>query len=202
MKAHFFISVLLAVLVTVFFGGTVAAEHLAENRTKPYQVVIVRHADKKDKSKDSALSVAGKNRANALGEILEKWNVQYIHSTKWRRTYHTAYPAAESASKEIMIYQSLSQLAEQVQLSGGKHLVIGHSNTVNEIVQNLGGTPGGSIDSKEYDRLYLLEANCSGQVATKIFSYPAQKEHIQAALLKGLPECQGIGASEARLPNP
>ena len=53
-------------------------------------------------------------------------------------------------------------------------LVVGHSNTLPELVRLFGGAPGADIADNEYDRLYQLIAGADGTVTTVLLtSLPA-----------------------------
>ena len=55
---------------------------------------------------------------------------------------------------------------------GGRHLVVGHSNTTPELVTLLGGSPGTPIEeADEYDRLYLVEVSPHGDVGSTLLRY-------------------------------
>jgi len=48
--------------------------------------------------------------------------------------------------------------------------VVGHSNTLPELVRLFGGEPGLDIADDEYDRLYQLTPDAGGAVRTVILS--------------------------------
>ena len=53
--------------------------------------------------------------------------------------------------------RDLPALAAQLREEGGRHLVVGHSNTTPPLAEELGGDGGEPIyEPTEYDRLYLL----------------------------------------------
>ena len=55
---------------------------------------------------------------------------------------------------------------------GGSHLVVGHSNTVPELVALLGGDGGPPIDEAgEYDRLYVVTLTANGRVRSELRRY-------------------------------
>lgn len=127
-------------------------------------VFLVRHAEKSSgaaggASQDPGLTEAGRDRARALARVLGPAGITAIHSTDYRRTLGTARPLADALGREVTIYQpdELEALAERLRGTGGRHLVVGHSNTTPELVSMLGGEPGPPIDEEcEYDRLYVL----------------------------------------------
>ena len=73
-----------------------------------------------------------------------------------------------------MIYdpQQLGDLAQALRMAEGRSLVIGHSNTTPELVEQLGGDPGPAIDeAAEYDRLYSVTLLPGEPVATVLLRY-------------------------------
>ena len=55
----------------------------------------------------------------------------------------------------------------------GPVLVVGHSNTLPELVRLFGGAPGADIGDDEYDRLYQLTPTAGGAVRTILLTSPS-----------------------------
>lgn len=139
----------------------------------PLVVFLVRHAEKVDQSKDPDLSVDGYARANALALILADAELKEVHSSDYIRTRNTAAPVADLYGLEIELYdpRDLYELAGELKAEGGRHLVVGHSNTTPALVEILGGNPGPSIEEEhEYDRLYILTIR-KDSVSTVLLRY-------------------------------
>ena len=98
---------------------------------KPLVVFLVRHAEKVDAGKDPELSKEGKKRTEDLAEILRSANIDHVHSTDYIRTRDTATPLAKANGVEVEKYNpdDLDGFAEDLKKAGGRHLVVGHSNT-------------------------------------------------------------------------
>ena len=58
--------------------------------------------------------------------------------------------------------ESIPGLVTRLRAQPGRHLVVGHSNTIPVLVRALGGEAGGLIEQEEYDRLYILTLTGSG----------------------------------------
>ncbi len=141
---------------------------------KPLVVFLVRHAEKTEDSKDPELSEAGIERAAELAETLRSSNIEYIHSSDYKRTRNTAEPVGKELEKETSIYDpgDLPALAKKLKETGGRHLVVGHSNTTPELTKLLGGEPGAEIDEKgEYDRLYVVTIGKDGTANSATMRY-------------------------------
>lgn len=139
-------------------------------------VFLVRHAEKLTDSSDPALSERGEQRALALARLLGQADIKHVHSTDFVRTRATAQPLAAKLAVEVNIYdhRDLAALADQVRKSGGRHVIVGHSNTTPAVVNLLGGTPGADINEEsEYDRLYLVTIDAQGNVSTVVLRYGA-----------------------------
>jgi len=139
-------------------------------------VFLVRHAEKVDESRDPELSAIGMKRAQQLAEVLRDAGIDHIHSSDYIRNRDTAIPLAEILDLEVGLYDPDQQAAftEQLRSMGGRHLVIGHSNTIPAAVELLGGDPGTPIDGHtEYDRLYVIAVSPDDTVSTTLLRFGA-----------------------------
>jgi|SRR5687767_10069437 len=129
---------------------------------------VVRHAEKANPSPGNTmsspnnppLSDAGQQRAVTLRETLKDSKIKYIFSTNTIRTTTTAEPLAKAQGLTTQTYGPMPDSAFIQKLKGIKKnvLIVGHSNTVDDIVNGLTGTrtvPGDLQDS-EYSNLYLI----------------------------------------------
>lgn len=132
---------------------------------------IVRHAEKAVPSpgvtmetpNDPPLSVEGRARAIVLREELKGQGIKYIFSTNTKRTIATAQPLNElRGATHIEIYNTRDSLDQFIQklkmIKDGNSLIVGHSNTVDDIVNKLCGQTkiSGDLPDTEYDNLYLV----------------------------------------------
>ncbi len=168
-RAPLILGIGLALLVGI---GAVPRRALGAEMT-PLQVFFVRHAEKASEGDDPPLNEIGRKRARALAHLLRDAGIEGIHSSDTRRTRETGAPLAAELGLEIQIYdpRDLSSLVARLRASGGRHLVIGHTNTTPVAVGLLGGEAGAPIDeAREYDRLYLVVVS-EEQVDTVILRY-------------------------------
>ena len=133
---------------------------------------IVRHAEKESPAMgntmtttgDPALSAAGKARAIELMEELKDDNVIYIFSTQTIRTISTAQPLYNlRGATYIELYSSskdsLDNFIQRLKsIRKGNSLIVGHSNTVDDIVNKLCGNVQVLSDLKDsdYDNLFIV----------------------------------------------
>jgi broad specificity phosphatase PhoE len=137
-------------------------------------IFLVRHAEKTQTGADPALSEAGQIRASLLADLLAKEDIRHVHSTDYARTRQTAAPIANRLGIEVELYDpaGLPAFAEALRESGGRHLVVGHSNTTTQLVGLLGGEAGAPIDHNgENDRLYQVTVADSGEATTELSRY-------------------------------
>ncbi len=141
---------------------------------EPLVVFLVRHGEKVDSSKDPELSAAGRARAAVLARSLRSAGIEYVHSSDFIRTRETATPTAAEIGLEVELYdpRNLPALVEKLRAVGGRHLVVGHSNTTPPLVGLLGGRPGEPIDeAREYDRLYVVTVAGHGVASSVLLRY-------------------------------
>ena len=120
---------------------------------------LVRHAERLDNSADSPLSTAGFERAAALRDSLLGKGIDSIFASTYLRTQQTAQPTAAALGETITIYSpdTTYQFAQLLRRLRGKDvLVVGHSNTVPEIVEQLTGQSV-TIDHDDYDNLFRVK---------------------------------------------
>lgn len=129
---------------------------------------VVRHAEKAVPSpgttmqtpNDPPLSEAGQQRAEALKEVLKGKKIVSIYSTNTIRTKSTAEPLRAALSLTTQTYGPMPDSAFIGLLKGLKHnvLIVGHSNTVDNIVNGLTGAVSvpGDLQDSEYDNLFVV----------------------------------------------
>lgn len=131
---------------------------------KTIKIWVVRHAEKDTsdlKDKDPDLSSEGKARAQALANYLKGENLDSIFSTNYKRTKLTGYPTADRIGLGIKTYDPANQKAFAQSLiknaEGKKILIIGHSNTVQEILAEFGAAkPVKDLTDEDYDYIFTL----------------------------------------------
>ena len=129
-------------------------------------VLVVRHAEKVDESDDPLLSAAGKARARALARHLKTAGVKAIYVTQYKRTGLTAAPlAAATGLKPIVLQADARQgLVDRMRKDNANDvvLVVGHSDSVPEVLRLLGHAEPVTIHSAEYDNLFVAIPNKGG----------------------------------------
>lgn len=105
--------------------------------------VIVRHAEKETApvmTADVPLSDKGKQRATALKDALLQQKIKHIFSTNFKRTVGTAQPLSDATGVSIQRYDAVDpDFISLLKHLHGNTLVVGHSNTVDDLVNGLTG---------------------------------------------------------------
>ena len=143
---------------------------------QPDMIYLVRHGEKAADGNDPPLTPQGRQRAQNIASMLRRAGIQAIFSTPTARTLETAKPLSASLSLPVQQYEAgkPEALVARVRTLQGPVLVVGHSNTLPELVRLFGGAPGAEIGDNEYDRLYQLVNGTDGKVMTVLLtSLPA-----------------------------
>ena len=132
--------------------------------------LIVRHAEKASLTKDSVgmmannppLSEPGKVRAFVLRDELKDDKIAHIFSTNTIRTVSTAQPLSDQVGIPIVHYSSardsMDAFIGRVKNLKGNVVIVGHSNTVDDLVNKLTGRNDipGDLQDAEYDNLFIV----------------------------------------------
>ncbi len=142
---------ILLLILLGFFVSTAAAQST---------IFIVRHAEKNENAgNDPDLSDAGRARAEALADVLKDARITAIYATEFKRTQETAEPLAKKLGLEVTklpAKETAALVAKLRDLHGGNALVVGHSNTVPQLIKSLGFEAPIKIAEADYDNLFVL----------------------------------------------
>lgn len=144
---------LLLLLVTALFACS------------PTRFYVVRHAEKAapgagSDARDPQLSDAGKERAEELAKLLARKKIRQVFVTNTTRARATASPTASLFGLEPQLYPGAGDSAFIARLHKlkGNTLVVGHSNTVDDIVNGLTKhiSVKGDLPESSFDRLFIV----------------------------------------------
>ena len=148
------------VLAFLLFAG------VASTAAAQPTIFLVRHAERADAGMSTAgtmasdpdLSDACCARAESLARMLKDAGVVAIYTTEFKRTQQTAAPLAKALGIEAITVPANTPgtLLEALKTARGNLVVVGHSNSIPDLLRGLGVTPVVKIDDKEYDNLFVV----------------------------------------------
>ena len=122
-------------------------------------VFIVRHAEKASTDgKDPDLSVQGQRRADALAHILKDSQIMSVFVTEFKRTQETAAPTARAAHviPAVVPANDIGALVQKLRALNGNALVVGHGNTIPDLLKALGIATPVSIPEDDYTEIFAV----------------------------------------------
>lgn len=127
-------------------------------------IVLVRHAEKDTAAVDPALSPAGERRAQALLHALGGSGISAIYVTPYRRNRDTALPLAQALGESLTVVEDVAETVRRLRAGhwGKTVLVVGHFNTLPEIIRALTGRTIPPFQQDEFDRLYVVTLTPGG----------------------------------------
>lgn len=193
MKKQIFVWAILSLFATSVFGQKLpkitkkGVVHLADGTKQKIEgwndpntsvFFIIRHAEK-DTIKGSKtyddLTEKGHKRAAKLAKMLQKLPISTVSSTDRSRTKNTALPTANSHKCTLALYDAKKQndyLTKLAEINGKKHLIVGHSNTVPQMLNFLTNSATYiDVPDNEYTRLYIVSYSKTGKKSVILLNY-------------------------------
>jgi phosphohistidine phosphatase SixA len=178
-------------LISVVTGKIEATAQLTEDNFKATSVFLVRHAEKATTPpEDPPLTEAGTMRAQQLANILAHAGIKSIYTSQFLRTKQTAEPLAKSlgitpslmpikmspSNPREISQQSIKDIADKIyERAGDAALVVGHSNTIPEVIKMLGGDQPTAIDEKEFNDLFVVTVYARGKAKVARLKFGLQR---------------------------
>ena len=131
---------------------------------------ISRHAEK-EQGRDPQLSAAGKDRAARLAAHLRFVTLDAVYSTEWKRTRETADAVATRMNKATVVMEAGApeKLLEAINKSNAHQvLIVGHSNTVPDLIRRLGIKDPPTLSEEDYGDLFQVIVTPEGSQLTRI----------------------------------
>jgi len=142
-----FILALIAALAVAVAQPAVAAD----------TVYVVRHLQKAEGA-DPPLSAEGAANAKLLAERLANSGIKAIFATPTARAMQTGEPLAKALGLAVTTYdpRDPTGLVKAASAVSGAVLIVGHSNTVPDIVARFGGTPV-PLTEQDYGTVFVVK---------------------------------------------
>jgi broad specificity phosphatase PhoE len=140
-------------------------------------VIVLRHAEKADvPADDPALTPQGEARARHLAALLGNARIGAVYASDTRRAQETARPLATALGLPVTVRagRDLDGLLDDIgrRHVGGTVVVVGHSNTVPELVGRLTrGRESVTMQDDEFDRVFSVTVTRFGPPAVVEWRY-------------------------------
>jgi broad specificity phosphatase PhoE len=126
---------------------------------------IVRHAEKEGNGtmmrSDPPLTAEGEKQAIDLKNYLQNKSIKTIYSTNYARTVATAEPTRQLFGVNLKTYdpRNNQQLVDELKkITDGNVLVVGHSNTLDDVVNGLmDESKMTDLDESEYGNVFIVK---------------------------------------------
>ena len=161
--------ILLAAVLFFLVGNLLAEQNVTT-------VLLVRHAEKsKTPPENPLLTEEGRVRSENLNHVLGSAGIKAIYVTQWARTRLTAEPIAKhlGIKPEQMDAADSKKLADTILAKhlGETVLVVGHSDTVPEIIAALEGPSMPELGEFEFDDLFVVTIYAPGKASMVRLKY-------------------------------
>ncbi|MEZ6243999.1 MAG: phosphoglycerate mutase family protein [Phycisphaerales bacterium] len=157
-------------LVLAAAGGLSGNREPEDARATTY--ILVRHAEKVDDgTQDPGLTEAGRARGERLASMLRSMGVVGVYTSGYERTRATGAPIAAMAGVPVQTYDPRDPTGsiEEIRKAheGGAVVIVGHSNTIPDLVRRLGGDcEARTLAEDAYDDVFVVTVLEDGRVLT------------------------------------
>jgi len=184
---HSKILILIAVLISL---PILSQQVIAQEDFKPTTVFLVRHAEREEVPKqDPPLKKEGVLRSQELARLLGSAGVKTIITSQSARTKQTAEAFASKAgltvtsislksnptNPRLIAEESTAEVVNKILERPGENvLLVGHSNSLPDVIKMLGGDVVPTIDERKFDDLFIVTVYARGKAGVVHLKYGAQ----------------------------
>ena len=160
----------------------------AQQATSPVTTVfLIRHAERADEPRqDPPLTEKGVARSEALARLLSNAGIKAIYTSQFARTKLTAEPLAKQlgvtatplslkispSNPRAIADESTKETVDKIlSHAGGSVLVVGHSNSIPDVIKMLGADVTPTIDEKQFDNLFIVTVYAKGKAKVTHLKY-------------------------------
>ena len=163
---------------------------VAQEEFKPITVFLIRHAEREDEPRqDPPLKKEGIARSQELARLLSSAGIKAIFTSQFTRTKQTAEPLATklgltptpftlksnpSNPRQIAAESTAEVTNKILERAGESVLVIGHSNSIPDVIKMLGGDVVPTIDERKFDDLFIVTVYAKGKARVVQLKYGAE----------------------------
>jgi len=176
---------LIALLISALFVPA-----FAQDDFKPKTVFLIRHAEKEAEPKqDPPLKKEGVARSQELARVLAGAGIKAIYTSQFIRTKQTAEPLATKLGLTAIVIKlkpnpsDLRLIAEEsttevvnkiLERPGENVFLVGHSNSIPDVIKMLGGDVVPTIDERKFDDLFVVTVYAKGKAKVTQIKYGAE----------------------------
>jgi broad specificity phosphatase PhoE len=148
--------------------GAAAAAPAGADSAAATTVIVVRHAEKNPHPAggDAGLALKGTLRAQELARVLADAGVSAVYVSQYGRARLTGEPLARAQSDTVRTYDANRNdlLAERIRRehAGRTVLVVGHGDSVLELIDSLTGERLPAGEAVDYDRVFVVTLGPGG----------------------------------------
>lgn len=139
-------------------------------------IIVIRHAEAEHQpGGDPALTADGRTRAVELARVLGDTPLTALYRTHYQRSRETAAQLPRKAGDRATVIEDVPGTLAAVRAApwGTTLLVIGHSNTVPDLVSGLTGTALPADEPIIYDRMWIVTLARDGTASLLRLHYGA-----------------------------
>jgi phosphohistidine phosphatase SixA len=178
------------ILFSLFVCAALFQQAFAQNDFKPKTVFLIRHAEKEDEPRqDPPLKKEGVARSQELARLLSGAGIKAIYTSQFTRTKQTAEPLAmklgltsttislksNPSNPRLIAEESTADVVNKIlQGSGENVLLVGHSNSIPDVIKMLGGDVVPTIDERKFDDLFVVTVYAKGKAKVTQIKYGAE----------------------------
>lgn len=149
-----------------------AAKRNQESASDVTQIYIIRHTEKTDDTAENPdLSLAGIERAKYWKKVLQHIEFDQVFTTDFKRNIQTAELISNDSSVKPELYYPMSfDVLKFINLiKGQKVLIVGHSNTIPDMVNRLiDETKYPPMSHENYNIMYVVNINKNGDTSSSM----------------------------------
>ncbi len=180
----------LVVSVLLLLVAVVSQVAVAQEEFKPITVFLIRHAEREDEPRqDPPLKKEGVARSQELARLLGNAGIKAIFTSQFTRTKQTAEPLATklgltatpftlkinpSNPREIAAESTAEVTNKILERAGESVLVVGHSNSIPDVIKMLGGDVVPTIDERKFNDLFIVTVYAKGKARVVQLKYGAE----------------------------
>ena len=154
-------------------------------------ILLVRHAEKDTVllGPDPPLTAAGILRAQALLHAVGGAGISTVYVTPWLRNRQTAMPVATALGESLTVVDDVAETVRRLRTRhwGETVLVVGHSNTIPDIIAKLTGRPFPTPERVAHDGLWVVSLARDGRASLLALRYGAPDDGRTAHALPRAP---------------